>query len=53
MKRIVDWGWLHKERHLDGNYRQKEYDEVIPEAQTVFDSELHVIKCYMKKAYSW
>lgn len=32
-------------RYLDGNYRQKEYYEKMPEAQAVFGSELYVIKC--------
>lgn len=39
LERLVVWRWLHIERYSDLNYRQKEYYEIMPEPQTVFDAE--------------
>lgn len=39
LEKLAGWKWLHIERYLDGNYRQKKYFEIMPEAHTVFDRE--------------
>lgn len=39
LKRLAGWKWLHIERYFDGNYRQKKYFEIMPEAHTIFARE--------------
>lgn len=39
LKRLAGWKWLHLERYVDGNYPQKNYFEIMPEADTKFDRE--------------